>query len=129
MAGGSAKRIQNELAEIVGRAPQEFSACPKGDNVYEWSSTIHGPQGAPHRPKCTSVHLQYIHRYVSGMGHVCMSLGSIRVKSSAAYTNRISIVRKRALVHRKNRQMLTKSILDFARIRKLLWVVVNYGLL
>ena len=42
----SAKRIQKELAEISLEPPTNCSAGPKGDNLYEWVSTIVGPSGA-----------------------------------------------------------------------------------
>lgn len=41
----SAKRIQKELAEIALDPPCNCSAGPKGDNIYEWVSTILGPDG------------------------------------------------------------------------------------
>lgn len=41
----SAKRIQKELAEISLDPPPSCSAGPKGDNIYEWVSTIIGPSG------------------------------------------------------------------------------------
>jgi len=41
----SARRIQKELAEISLEPPTNCSAGPKGDNLYEWVSTIVGPSG------------------------------------------------------------------------------------
>uniref|UniRef100_G1T4L2 UBC core domain-containing protein n=1 Tax=Oryctolagus cuniculus TaxID=9986 RepID=G1T4L2_RABIT len=41
-----AKRIQKELAEITLEPPPNCSAGPKGDNIYEWRSTILGPPGS-----------------------------------------------------------------------------------
>jgi len=42
----SARRIQKELAEITLDPPPNCSAGPKGDNLYEWVSTILGPPGS-----------------------------------------------------------------------------------
>ena len=45
MVSSSAKRIQRELAELTTDPPCNCSAGPKGDNVYEWVSSIVGPPG------------------------------------------------------------------------------------
>ena len=44
----AAKRIQKELAEISLEPPTNCSAGPKGDNLYEWVSSIMGPAGSPY---------------------------------------------------------------------------------
>eukprot|EP00294_Goniomonas_avonlea_P014665 CAMPEP_0114561044 /NCGR_PEP_ID=MMETSP0114-20121206/11792_1 /TAXON_ID=31324 /ORGANISM="Goniomonas sp, Strain m" /LENGTH=156 /DNA_ID=CAMNT_0001746649 /DNA_START=60 /DNA_END=530 /DNA_ORIENTATION=- len=44
----SARRLQKELADISLDPPCNCSAGPKGDNLYEWVSTIKGPVASPY---------------------------------------------------------------------------------
>lgn len=44
----SSKRIQKEMGELNAEPPSDCSAGPKGDNLYNWVSTIIGPQGSPY---------------------------------------------------------------------------------
>ncbi|VDN10084.1 unnamed protein product, partial [Dibothriocephalus latus] len=39
-------RIQKELADITADPPPNCSAFPRGENLYEWVSTILGPPGS-----------------------------------------------------------------------------------
>ena len=50
----AAKRIQKELAEISLEPPTNCSAGPKGDNLYEWVSSIMGPAGSRTPAACSS---------------------------------------------------------------------------
>lgn len=40
--------IQKELVEITENPPENCSAGPKGDNLYEWVATLFGPPGTPY---------------------------------------------------------------------------------
>lgn len=44
----AAQRIQKELIEISQNPPKNCTAGPKGDNLYEWMSTIRGPENSPY---------------------------------------------------------------------------------
>ncbi|KAF3794448.1 Constitutive photomorphogenesis protein 10 [Nymphaea thermarum] len=44
----SGKRIQKEMVEFNADPPLDCSAGPKGDNLYQWVSTILGPRGSPY---------------------------------------------------------------------------------
>ena len=44
----AARRIQRELTEISQNPPKNCTAGPKGDNLFEWISTIQGPANSPY---------------------------------------------------------------------------------
>lgn len=41
----SGKRIQKEMMELNSDPPDDCFAGPKGDNLYNWVSTLIGPSG------------------------------------------------------------------------------------
>ena len=74
--GGSmssaAKRIQKELAEISLEPPTNCSAGPKGDNLYEWVSSIMGPAGKssvcnPSSSSSSDRHLCLIYMHITDL--------------------------------------------------------------
>ena len=61
--GTSARRIQKELAEITLDPPPNCSAGPKGDNFYEWVSTILGPPGSVYESGVFFLDIHFSHDY------------------------------------------------------------------
>ncbi|KAJ8321068.1 hypothetical protein KUTeg_002655 [Tegillarca granosa] len=69
----SARRLQRELAEITLDPPPNCSAGPKGDNLYEWVSTILGPKGSVYEGGVV-FRTRIYHCNINNQGHICLDI-------------------------------------------------------
>jgi ubiquitin-conjugating enzyme E2 D/E len=91
MQSTSAKRLQKELAEITLDPPPNCTAGPKGDNIYEWFSTLLGPANTvydngvfyldihfstdyPFKPPKISFKTKIYHCNVNSQGAICLDI-------------------------------------------------------
>ena len=101
-SGGEAvtKRLKKELMSMMMSGDKGTSACPAGDNMFEWTATIVAPSGTvyegltyklkmvfsadyPYTAPTVTFTTPCFHPNVDGAGNICLDI--LKEKWSAAY--------------------------------------------
>ena len=87
----SSKRLQRELIDIAKDPPPNCTAGPKNSNIYEWISTLMGPQSSPYengiffldihfppeypfKPPKITFRTKIYHCNINSQGQICLDI-------------------------------------------------------
>lgn len=112
------KRLRTELMTLMMSAESDgVSAFPNGDNLFNWTGTIHGskgtvyeglsfklnlqfPQGYPYDPVSVTFHTPCFHPNVDQYGNICLDI--LKEKWSALYDVRTVLLSIQSLLGEPN---------------------------